>query len=186
MEQRFLIVALLEDRPDALVQTMNLLHRRAFAVEGVAFGRTEQDGVARLTLALDGTAKEAKRLCRELGRLLYVLRAEELAREPGAVSRELALIKVAVTPENRPELVQLAEVFRGRVVDVAPASLTLEVTGDESKIAGFLEVLRPFGILEMARSGPLAMGRAERVLEAKDHRSSWLEARQERAAAQSN
>ena len=186
LNPRHLVVALLEDRSDALVQTMNLLHRRAFRIDDVVYGRTEQDGIARLTLAFSGAASEAERLCRELGRLLYVLKVDELTRETASVARELALIKVAVTPETRPEVVQLCEVFRGRVVDVAPASLTVELTGDESKIASCLDVLRPFGILEMVRSGPLAMGRAARVLQAGEHTSSWLADRRERAAARSN
>ena len=191
MDNRCAVVsALVEDRPDLLSQTVSLLRRRNFVTESVTVGKTDEPHVARLTITLVNpaaglgrTVDEAGRLARELQRLMYVIRVEDLTRKP-TVLRELVLIKVRVDPATRAQVAQLCEVFRGRIVDVAKDSVIVETTGDAEKIAGFLEVLRPFGIAEMARTGPVALGRADRVLESTEQDSSWRARRRRQDAEQ--
>ena len=180
-QRRSLVAALVEDRPDALVQTAGLLHQRAFTVESLVYGPSAEPGIARLTLALRASPHETARLVRELGRLLYVVNVESLDEVP-TVCRELLLIKVAVEVDQRAEVLQLAEVFRARTIDVAPGSVTLEVTGDADKSAGLLELLRPYGLLELARTGPMALARHERRLEGAEGASSWLDHQRSRGA----
>lgn len=177
--QRTLVAVLIEDRPDALAQTVAFLHRRDLGTDSLVYGASERDGVGRLTLAVDATTHERARLLRELGRLSGVLRAEAVSEAPG-LCRELALIKVAAATGQREEILRLAEIFRARAVDVAPDSIGLELTGDPEKIEALLELLRPYGILELARTGPLAMGRGSRVLSAAEHETSWLAHRRRR------
>lgn len=166
-----LVTALVENRPDMLSHTVSLLHRRAFQLDSVLFGGTDSEQVARLTFAVAGQAAEGERLERELGRLLYVLQVDNLTERP-AVVRELALIKVEAEAGDREQVARLCELFRARVVDVAPCSMVAEITGDGAKIDGFLTVLRPFGIVEMVRTGPLALARAEHALAA-ELDSAW-------------
>ena len=177
------VSALVEDRPDLLSQTVSLLRRRNFTTDSVTVGKTDEPHIARLTVTLDDQPKEAQRLARELKRLMYVIRVEDLTWKP-AVLRELVLIKVRVDPESRAQVAQLCEVFRGRIVDVAQETVIVETTGDAEKIAGFLEVLRPFGIAEMARTGPVALGRANQVLQGDGKESSWLQRRRLKDAQQ--
>ena len=190
LRERALVVALVENRPDVLPQTISLLHRRAFKLESLVFGTTETEGVGRLTLGLGGPEQEARRLVKELGRLLYVLNVGVLdaaADDQPFVERQMALIKVAVEEERRSEVLQLFEVFRARVLDVSKGSVVAELTGDGTKIGGLMEVLRPFGILEMARMGPVAMTRGSRaLLQVDGEPSTWLEQHQRSVVASSN
>ena len=176
---KFCVTALLENRPDLLSRTVALLHRRSFELDGFTLGHTDRDEVARLTLVIAGSQGEAERLARELKRLVHVIRVD-VARRPGVV-RQMALVKVSTRPETRPEVLQLCEAFRARLVDVAREMVIVELTGEEAKIDNFIEVLRPFGIVEMVRSGPVALGRSDDVLDtpAADPASlsSWTEHR---------
>ncbi|MEO1084105.1 MAG: acetolactate synthase small subunit [Acidobacteriota bacterium] len=182
---RHLVVALAEERPDLLSQTVGLLRRRAFKLEAITTGPSHEPFIARLTFTLEGSDAEAERLVRELGRLLYVLKAENLTARPTVV-RELALIKVAATAAERAQVAQLCEVFRGRVVDVGTESVTVEATGDQGKINGLVAMLRPFEILEIARTGPVALGRADHILDNDTPPSTWLEGRRERQQRQAS
>jgi acetolactate synthase-1/3 small subunit len=129
-----------------------------------------------MTAVVEGTKAEAERLARELDRLVSVIRVEAMTSQP-AVSRDLALIKVAVDAETRPEVMHICEVFRARIVDVARKSVIVELTGTESKIEGFADLLRPLGIIEMVRTGLVSMARADHVLEHDSNVSSWVEHR---------
>lgn len=172
-----LTVALLEDRPDALANAVALLHRRAFHFDSLAFGASERPGIVRLTLGMRVTAKEADRLTRELKRSVHVLAAEGLAEVP-RVHRELLLVKVSIEGERRAEVLQLASVFRATTIDLAPTSISLELTGSRDKVDALISLLRPYGILELARTGTLAMARGEASLGAAEHRTSWLDRHQ--------
>lgn len=174
--RRYVVTALAEERPDLLSQTVSLLRRRAFRNVSVSVGRTERDHVARLTFAVGSSRQEADRLVRELGRMLYVIEARNLCDEPTVV-RDLLLVKVAAEATDRAQVAQVCEVFRARIVDVAPESVIVEATGSAEKLDGLLAVLRPFGILEMSRNGPVALGRADQVLGKDMPTSSWLERR---------
>jgi len=152
------LVVLVEDKPGVLNRVASLIRRRAFNIESLTVGHTEQPGISRMTIVIDGDQTNIERVTANLYKLVNVIQVADLAGMP-AVSRDLALIKVSVTANNRSEVMQLVEVFRSRIVDVANDSLIVEITGDEDKINSFVEVLRPFGILEMVRTGLVAMGR---------------------------
>ena len=155
---KHIFVAYVEDKPGVLNRVASLFRRRAFNIESLTVGHTEQGGVSRMTIVVDGDDLTARRIEANLYKLVNVLRVDDVTNQPSVV-RDLALIKVAVTSANRTEVMQLADVFRARIVDVTNESLVIEITGAEDKIEGLIEVLRPFGIIEMVRTGLVAMSR---------------------------
>ncbi len=150
-----------DDRPDVLPRVAGLVRRRGWRLVSLTVGATETPGVSRLTLVVDAEDAVAPRIEAVLAKLVDVIRVENMTRTP-AVCRGLAMIKVAATPETRAAIMQLVQVFRARVVDVAADSLVVEITGTDEKIESLLEVLRPYGVVEMARTGRLAMARGDR------------------------
>lgn len=144
--------------PDVLNRVASLCRRRAFAVQSLTMGRTETAGVSRLTLFVDTDHAGALRLAANLSKLVDVVRVEDLTARP-VVVRDLAMIKVSASPDSRADIMQIVQVFRARVVDVAADSLVVETTGTDDKVDGLLHVLRPFGVIEVARTGRLAMCR---------------------------
>ncbi len=151
-------VVQVEDKPGVLNRVASLFRRRSFNIQSLTVGQTERPGVSRMTIVVDTDDYGARRIEANLYKLVNVLRVDNVTVAP-AVYRELAMIKVAATGETRTHVMQLADVFRARVVDVAPDSLVIESTGTGDKIDGLLDVLRPFGVIEMARTGRLAMAR---------------------------
>ncbi len=149
-----------EDKPGVLNRVASLFRRRAFNIESLTVGHTESEGVSRMTIVVDTDANGARRIEANLYKLVNVLRVTDLAGE-ASVIRDLTLIRVSATHETRTQVMQLVEAFRARVVDVAPDSLIIEATGTEEKIDGLLGVLRPFGVLEMVRTGRVAMARGQ-------------------------
>jgi len=150
-----------ENKPGVLTRVSSLFRRRAFNIESLTVGHTETPGVSRMTVAVETDELSARRLEAHVYKLVNVLRIENITASP-AVFRDLAMIKVAANSESRTHIMQLVDVFRARVVDVAPDSLIIEITGTEDKIDGLLEVLRPYGVLEMVRTGRVAMARGLR------------------------
>ncbi len=155
---RHTLVALVEDKPGVLNRVASLFRRRAFNIESLTVGHTDQAGISRMTIVIDSNRANAERVTAYLHKLINVIYIGNLAEKP-SVSRDLALIKVSVTAANRTEVLQLADVYRARIVDVAPDSLIVEITGTEDKIDSCVDVLRPFGIVEMVRTGEVAMAR---------------------------
>ncbi len=159
MTTRHTFSVYVEDKPGVLNRIASLFRRRAFNIESLTVGHTETPGVSRMTILVNSDTQGARRLEANLYKLVNVLRVHDITSEP-AVYRELVMIKVATrTLENRIHVLQLAEVFRARVVDVAPDSVIVETTGTEDKIEGLLEVLRPHGVLELVRTGRVGMVR---------------------------
>lgn len=152
------LICLVEDKPGVLNRVSSLFRRRAFNIESLTVGHTDQPGTSRMTIVMDCDAAGAERVTWYLYKLVNVIHVEDVTTRPN-VSRDLAMIKVAVSPANRTEIIQLVDVFRARIVDVANDSLIIEITGDEEKIDGFVEVLRPYGIVEMVRTGIVSMVR---------------------------
>jgi acetolactate synthase I/III small subunit len=151
-------VVYVENKPGVLNRVASLFRRRAFNIESLTVGHTDKLGVSRMTIVVDTDEQGAKRVEANLYKLVNVLLVNNVTGGP-TVMRDLAMIKVAANPETRSHLLQLVHVFRARVVDVAPESVIIEITGTEEKIDGLLEVLRPFGIVEMVRTGRVAMSR---------------------------
>jgi acetolactate synthase-1/3 small subunit len=150
-----------ENKPGVLTRVASLFRRRAFNIDSLTVGRTEKPEVSRMTITVDADRDQARRIEANLYKLVNVLLVENITHLP-AILRDLAMIRVAATHEDRSHVLELANVFRARVVDVAPESLTLEITGAEDKIDGLLEVLRPYGVLEMVRTGIVAMRRGSK------------------------
>ena len=157
------IVAYVENKPGVLNRVASLTRRLAINIDSHTVGPTENEEIARMTICAHTDESGARRLEASLEKLVDVLVAENIS-ERSMLERDLALIKVAADQQNRPHLMELIKVFRGRVVDVAPESLIVEVSGTVDKIDGLLEVLRPFGVLEMARTGRIAMTRGSDLL----------------------
>ena len=151
-------VVYVEDKPGVLNRAVSLFRRRNFNIDSLAVGHSDQPGVSRMTILIEADARTARLVEANLYKLVNVLRVEDVSQSP-AVMRDLALIKVRATAEERPQVLQIVEVFRARVVDVTTDALMVEITGTEDKIEGLLDVLRPFGIIEMARTGTVAMRR---------------------------
>ena len=163
-----------EDKPGVLNRIASLFRRRAFNIDSLTVGHTETPGVSRMTIVCDVDDTSARRVEANAYKLVDVLRVDDLTHVP-SIERELAMIKVAATPENRTQIMQLAGVFRARVVDVTPDSLIVETTGTEEKINRLLDVLRPYGVIEMARTGCVAMARGKRPAPTVEDRFAGLD-----------
>ena len=158
------LIAYVENKPGVLNRVSSLARRLAINIDSLTVGPTENEEVARMTIVAHTDEKGAHRLEASLEKLVDVRLAENIS-DRSVLERDLALIKVLADQKNRPHLMELIKVFRARVIDVAPESLILEVSGTVDKIDGLLEVLRPFGVLEMARTGRIAMTRGADLLQ---------------------
>jgi acetolactate synthase-1/3 small subunit len=151
-------IVYVEDKPGVLNRVASLFRRRSFNIESLTVGHTDKPGVSRMTIVTEADSITAVHIEANLYKLVNVLRVENITEE-NAVVRDLALIKVRADESTRPQVLQVVDVFRGRVVDVTSESLIVEVTGTEDKIEGMIEVLEPYGIIEMVRTGLVAMNR---------------------------
>jgi acetolactate synthase I/III small subunit len=152
------ISVLVEDRPGVLARIAGLFSRRGFNIDSLAVGPTEDPGRSRMTIVVDCADNPLEQVTKQLNKLVHVLKIVEL--EPQrAVERELVLVKVKADPAVRYQIVELAEMFRAKVVDVAPEALTIEATGSPAKVAAMLELLDPYGIRELVRTGRVALAR---------------------------
>lgn len=156
MQRTFIVYV--EDKPGVLNRVASLFRRRNFNIDSLTVGRTDNPGVSRMTIVMDTDEPTARRVEANLYRLVNVLYVEEV--QPAAsVVRELALIKVRADATTRAQVLEVCEVFRARAVDVTPTTLTVEITGTQDKLDGLIEVLRPFEVIEMVRTGAIAMVR---------------------------
>lgn len=152
------VVALMEDRPGALNRVVSLFRRRSFNIESVTVGPTEIAGISRLTIVVDGQKTAVEQVTKQLYKLIEVVKVSDITNDD-TVDRLLALIKVTATASTRGEIMQIVDIFRARIVDVAADSVIVEVTGGPEKVASLLSMLRPFGIKEMAQTGLVSMVR---------------------------
>ncbi len=157
------LIALVEDKPGVLNRVASMFRRRAFNIESLTVGHTDQPGVSRMTIVIDSSQTNTERVIANLYNLINVIQIDDITNVPSVV-RDLAIIKVNARADRRAEVMQLVDVFRARIVDVATDSLIIEITGTEDKIEGFVDVLRPFGIIEMVRTGAVAMARGPAAL----------------------
>ena len=152
------LVALVEDKPGVLNRIASLFRRRGFNIQSLAVGGSEHPGLSRMTIVVGGNSAEVEQVRKQLDKLINVVKVSDITEED-IVTRELALIKVKATASTRSEIMQIVDIFRANIVDVAPSSLTVEVTGDEDKLNSLLELLRGFGVEEIARTGRIALTR---------------------------
>ena len=157
------IVALTEDHPGVLNRVVSLFRRRAYNIDSLTVGRTETPGVSRMTIVVDGG--DIEQVTKQLYRLIEVLKVSDVTDDP-VVEREIALIKVHTPKAQRSELVALCSVFGATTVDVGPTSMIIEVTGEPAQVERFIDVVRPFGIKEMMRTGRVSMVRGSQTHQA--------------------
>ncbi len=155
-------VVYVENKPGVLNRVASLFRRRAFNIESLTVGHTERPNVSRMTIVADTDIHGARRMEAHLYKLVNVLHVQNVTEVP-SIFRELAMVKVSADHDSRTHILQLVATFRARVVDVAPESVTIEITGAEEKIDGLLEMLQPYGILEMVRTGRVAMARGSKA-----------------------
>jgi acetolactate synthase I/III small subunit len=156
--RKHVLSILVENKPGVLTRIAGLFARRGFNIDTLTVGPTDDDHISRVTLTLDGALHPIDQVTKQLHKLVNVLKIRDL--EPtDTVSRELAMFKIAVEGDRRAEVMQLCEIFRGRVVDVTRRSLIVEVTGTTEKIEAFEGMVRPFGLVEMMRTGEIAISR---------------------------
>jgi acetolactate synthase-1/3 small subunit len=158
-----IFTAFLEDKPGVLSRVTALFSRRNYNIVSLTVGRTRVPGISRMTVVVETDPTSARLVEANLYKLVNVLRVEDVTHEPSVV-REITLIKVNADIEARAKVLQLCEVFRARVVDLTPNALIVEATGGEQKIDGLLDVLEPFGITEVVRTGLVAMTRGPQTL----------------------
>jgi len=152
------LVALVEDKPGVLNRVSSLLRRRNFNIESIAVGHTEQSNLSRMTIIVEGDDAKVEQVRKQLDKVVDVVKIVDITNNE-SVARELALIKVKATASTRSEIIQMVDIFRANIVDVSSDSLMVEVTGDEDKVNSLLELLRGFGIREIARTGRIALTR---------------------------
>src|SRR5687767_14807431 len=157
------IVALVEDKPGVLNRVASLFRRRAFNIESLTVGRTDVPGISRMTMVLDSTQANAERVIAYLYKLVNVLEVEDLGNVP-AVARDLALVKVSVAGHDRAHLLRVVDETRAHIVDSGEQTMTLEITGEPPHVDSVIARLEPLGIIEMVRTGRVAMRRGDTAL----------------------
>ncbi|MDR1059895.1 MAG: acetolactate synthase small subunit [Clostridiales bacterium] len=153
-----LLSVLVENHPGVLFRVAGLFSRRGFNIESLAVGTTQVPAISRMTIIVLGNDHMIDQIVKQLSKLIQVLTIKILPAE-AAVSRELILVKVAARPENRHQIVQIADIFRAKIIDVSRESLTIEMTGESDKTAALQEMLSEYGIIEIARTGVIALER---------------------------
>ena len=166
------VSVLVEDKPGVLARVAGLFGRRGFNIESLAVGPTETPGISRMTIVVDAAAAPLEQVTKQLNKLINVLKIVELERAT-SVERELQMVKVTAAAGTRSQVLEIAGVFRAKVVDVDRDTVTLEATGSPEKLAALVRLLEPYGIRELVRSGMIAVGRGGRSIS--DGRSLRLE-----------
>jgi acetolactate synthase I/III small subunit len=156
------VVAIVEDKPGVLMRVSSLFRRRGFNIESLTVGHSESVGLSRMTLVIDGESAPVEQVEKQLYKLIDVIKVTDLSNED-MIARELALIKIRANNVNRHELLDIANVFRADVVDIATNSIILQVVGDEDKIDGLIKMCEPYGIREVSRTGRIAMVRGTKT-----------------------
>lgn len=158
MAQKHTLVFLVADRPGVLNRVASLFRRRGFNIESIAVGHSEIPHLSRMTVVIDGATTMVEQVRKQLEKVVDVVKVTDIS-GGGIIARELALIKVKTTPATRSEVMQVVDIFRAKIVDVAANSVTVEATGEEAKIDSLYNLLRGFGIKELTRTGRVAMTR---------------------------
>ncbi|KGK97747.1 acetolactate synthase [Methanococcoides methylutens] len=155
------LAVLVENKYGVLTRVAGLFSRRGFNIDSLAVGITEDPTISRMTIVVRGDEHVLEQVTKQLNKLIEVIRVTDLGADE-SVERELALIKVNTDASNRAEIIQIVDIFRARIIDVASKSVTVEVTGDSNKIKAIQTLLKPFGIKEMARTGKVALTRGSK------------------------
>ncbi len=155
---RHVLSALVHNQPGVLAHVSGMLASRGFNIDSLAVGATEDPNLSRMTFVVHGDDATLEQVRKQLDKIVTVVKVQDISAED-FVERDLMLLKISATPEKRMEIVQLVEMFRARVVDISPKDMMIEIAGQERKIEAFIELMRPYGILELARTGRIALVR---------------------------
>ena len=162
---RHTIAVIVENKSGVLTRIAGLFSRRSFNIDGLSVGATDNPEYSRMTITVEGDDEVLEQVIKQRSKLINVIRVSELA-PAESVERELAIIKVTADKDSRSEIMQIVNIFRAKIIDVSARSMIIEVTGDEEKINAIVQLLRQFGIKEMARTGKVSMIRGARVIKA--------------------
>jgi acetolactate synthase I/III small subunit len=160
MQMRHVLSALVQNQPGVLAHVSGMLASRGFNIDSLAVGETEVANLSRMTFVVHGDDAELEQVRKQLDKVVTVVKVHDISSED-YVERDLMLVKVTATPQQRVEISLLVEMFRGRVVDISSESIMVEIAGQERKIEAFIDLMRPYGILELARTGRIALVRGQ-------------------------
>ncbi len=161
MNRKFTIAILVNDQPGVLQRVSGLFGRRGFNIESITVGASEEPGLSRMVIVTTGDDRTLEQIQKQLYKLIDVIKVIDVSGNP-MVGRELALIKIGAEPSMRPEILGIVETFRAAVVDIGPSTLIVQVVGDSEKIDAMIELLKPYSIRELSRTGVTAMNRGAR------------------------
>jgi acetolactate synthase I/III small subunit len=167
MKRAHTLVVLVEDHPGVLNRVVSLLRRRSFNINTITVGQSEQPGVSRMTLVVVGDDDEVEQAGKQLYKLMEVLKVSDVT-DVQVIAHELVMVKVATKATTRAEVLMIGQIYNARVVDASPSTLMMEITGPQDQVDSFLTMVRPFGIRELVRTGPVAMTRGGGVVQLKD------------------
>jgi acetolactate synthase-1/3 small subunit len=162
--KQHVVSVLVENRAGTLSRVSGLFSRRGFNIDSLTVGETEDPSISRMTIAVSGDDAVLEQIIKQLSKLVDVIAVRELD-SSSCLRREIMLVKIGAGEKTRPAVLEIAGIFRSRVVDVSPETITIEATGDKEKLGGLLLLLRPYGVLELARTGLVALERGSLVLE---------------------
>ena len=165
------INSLVQDKPGVLARVASLFRRRGFNIASLAVGHSEEPGLSRMTFVVDGDQYTVDQATKQLDKLVDIVKVSDIS-EADVVARELALIKVSITDQTRSQIIEIVQLFRAKIVDVGTMSLVVETTGEEAKIDALIELLQPFNITELMRTGRVAMVRGKSTGEISDDYST--------------
>jgi len=168
MEQRYVIAILVDNAPGILTRVASMFNRRGFNIDSLTVSETENPKYSRITISLTGDQSIAKQIIKQLNKLYNVKEVEVMEKE-ASVYRELALIKLRNAKETRQEILSAVDIFRSKIVDFSPETLCVEITGETSKIEAFISLVEPLGILEMCRTGVVAIERGSNMLNSENN-----------------
>jgi len=157
-DTKYTLSLLVEDKAGVLNRVASLFRRRGFNIQSLAVGSSEQPGLSRMTIVVAADPAQVEQVRKQLEKLINVVKVTDITNEE-IVARELVLVKVGATPATRSEIIQIVDIFRANIVDVAADSVMVEVTGDEEKVDSLVELLRPFGVKEVVKTGRVALTR---------------------------
>jgi len=161
--KQHIVAVLVENRAGTLSRVSGLFSRRGFNIDSLTVGETEDPSISRMTIAVSGDERVLEQIIKQLSKLVDVISVRELEAS-SCLRREIILVKISADEKNRPAVLEIAGIFRARIVDVSPSTITVEATGNLEKLNGLLLLLRPYGILELARTGLVALERGTNVL----------------------
>lgn len=166
------LVAWMKDRPGVLSRVASMVRRRNFNIDSLQVGHSEEPGISRMTFIVDGDERMVDQVIKQLRKVVDVTRIENLTHKP-MVAREMALIRVNTTPENRSDIIQAVNMLKGDIVDVSPGTMVAQIVGSEDRVDTLITLLGDFGILEMVRTGRVALARGSKDYKFKRSTSVW-------------